>query len=58
LDVTYFHTDIDDKIMRVTVGVGNTTTYENSLGGEIEGLESVLSFDLGVPLKWSRSLFT
>jgi vitamin B12 transporter len=54
LDVTYFHTDIDDKIMRVTVG--NRTSYENSLGGEIEGLESMLSFDLGVPFNWNRSL--
>lgn len=54
LDVTYFHTDINDKIMRVTVG--NTTTYENSLGGEIEGLESVFSYDLGVPFNWNRSL--
>jgi vitamin B12 transporter len=54
LDVTYFHTDIDDKITRVTRGT--TTTYENSLGGEIEGLESTLSFDLGAPFNWNRSL--
>jgi vitamin B12 transporter len=54
LDFTYFHTDIDDKIMRVTEG--NVTTYENSLGGEVEGLESMFSFDLGVPLNWNRTL--
>ncbi|MGD8846653.1 MAG: TonB-dependent receptor, partial [Desulfobacteraceae bacterium] len=54
LDITYFDTDIDDKITRVTEGT--FTTYENSLGGEIEGLESMLSFDLGVPLHWNRSL--
>lgn len=54
LDVTYFHTDIDDKIMRVNEG--NVTTYENSLGGEAEGLESMFSFDLGAPLHWNRTL--
>lgn len=54
LDVTYFHTDIDDKIMRVTEG--NLTTYENSLGGEAEGLETMFSFDLGAPLHWNRTL--
>jgi vitamin B12 transporter len=54
LDVTYFHTDIDDKIMRVTEG--NVTTYENSLGGETEGLEAMFSFDLGAPFQWSRML--
>jgi vitamin B12 transporter len=54
LDVTYFHTDIDDKIMRVTEG--NVTTYENSLSGEAEGLETMLSFDLGAPLNWNRTL--
>jgi vitamin B12 transporter len=35
---------------------GTTKTYENSLGGEIEGLESTLSFDLGAPFNWNRSL--
>ncbi|NOY14516.1 MAG: TonB-dependent receptor, partial [Deltaproteobacteria bacterium] len=54
LDVTFFHTDVDDKIIRVTSGT--TTTYENSLGAEMEGLETSLSFDLGVPLGWDRSL--
>jgi vitamin B12 transporter len=54
LDVTYFHTDIDDKIMRVTEGY--TTTYENSLGGQAEGLESTLSLDFGALLNWNRSL--
>jgi vitamin B12 transporter len=54
LDFTYFHTDIDDKITRVTRGT--TTTYENSLGGEIQGLESTLSFDLGALADWNRTL--
>lgn len=53
LDLTYFHTDIDDKITTVTTG---TTTYQNSLAGEIEGLEYTLSFDIGAPLGWERSL--
>ncbi|MCF6291479.1 MAG: TonB-dependent receptor [Desulfobacterales bacterium] len=54
LDLTYFHTDVADKITRVTIG--NTTTYENSLGAEMAGLETELSFDLGTPLDWDRSL--
>lgn len=54
LDLTYFHTDIDDKITTVTTGT--TTTYQNSLAGEIEGLEYTLSFDIGATLGWERSL--
>ncbi len=54
-DLTYFHTDVNDKITRVVRGY--TTTYENSLGAEMEGLEANLSFDLGAPLNWERSLF-
>jgi vitamin B12 transporter len=54
LDVTYFHTDVDDKI--VSVQTGNYKTYENGLGAEIEGLETMISFDIGAPLGWDRSL--
>ncbi|WP_457573113.1 TonB-dependent receptor [Desulfolithobacter sp.] len=54
LDVTYFHTDVDDKITSVTIG--NTTTYENSLSAEMDGLETELSFDIGAPLGWDRSV--
>lgn len=54
LDITYFNTDVDDKISRITVG--NITTYENSLSAEIHGLETMLSFDVGAPLQWDRSL--
>ena len=54
LDLTYFYTTIDDRI--TTQQTDNVKTYINSLGGEIEGLESSLSFDLGVPLHWRRSL--
>jgi len=50
LDFTYFHTDVDDRISRVTNG--NTTTFENSLGAVMEGLEADLSFDIGAPLAW------
>ncbi len=54
VDFTYFHTDVDDKITRVTSG--STTSYENTLSAEMNGLESTLSFDLGVPLHWERTL--
>ncbi len=54
LDLTYFHTDVNDKISRVTSG--NVTTYENSLSAEMRGLETMFSFDLGAPLGWERSL--
>ena len=53
-DITYFHTNVDDKITRVTLG--NITTYENSLGAEMNGLETMFSFDIGAPLQWDRSL--
>jgi vitamin B12 transporter len=54
LDITYFHTNVDDKITSVTIG--NTTTYQNTLGSEMEGLETSLSFDIGAPINWDRSL--
>nr|WP_321467467.1 TonB-dependent receptor [uncultured Desulfobulbus sp.] len=54
LDLTYFDTTVDDRI--TTTQSGNLKTYINALGADIRGLESTLSFDLGVPLQWSRSL--
>ncbi len=54
LDLTYFHTNVDDKISKFTSGT--VTTYENSLDAKMEGLETMLSFDLGAPLNWDRSL--
>ncbi len=54
VDVTYFHTDIKDKITRETLGL--VTTYQNTLGAEIRGFEYIFSFDIGAPLKWDRSL--
>jgi outer membrane receptor protein involved in Fe transport len=53
-DLTYFHTDVDDKIITETTGL--TTTYKNSLGAEMHGLEYLVSYDIGVPLQWDRSL--
>lgn len=54
LDITYFDTTVDDRI--TTIQTGNVKTYTNALGADIQGLESTLSFDLGVPLHWNRSL--
>lgn len=53
-DLTFFHTHVDDRITRVRFG--NITTYENSLGAEKQGIETMLSFDIGAPLGWDRSL--
>ena len=54
LDFTYFHTTVDDRI--TTQQTGNVKTYVNSLGADIQGIESSISFDLGVPLDLGRSL--
>lgn len=54
LDITYFHTKVDDRITRVTEGL--LTTYANSLEAEIDGIETEASFDLGMLLGWNRSL--
>jgi len=53
-DITYFYTDINDRISRMTEGL--VTTYENSLGAETQGIEVEASFDLGQVLDWNRSL--
>ena len=54
LDVTYFHTDVDDKISTITIG--NVSTYENRLSAEMDGLETMLSFNIGAPLDWQRAV--
>lgn len=54
LDVTYFQTTVDDRIS--TIQTGNVKTYINSLGADIQGIETSLSFDFGVPLHWGRSV--
>ena len=43
MDLTYFHTDVDDKISTVTNGA--VSTFENSLSAEMGGLETMFSFD-------------
>ncbi|PIE68477.1 MAG: TonB-dependent receptor [Deltaproteobacteria bacterium] len=53
-DVTWFYTDVNDRISRVTKG--NVTTYENSLGAEIEGLEMELGWDVGTFMELGRSV--
>ncbi len=53
-DITYFHTDVKDKIIKETVGL--VGTYRNSLGAEMNGLEFMMDFDIGAPLNWDRSL--
>lgn len=55
MDVTYFHTDVDDKIITENTSA-TSITYRNSLGAEIHGLEYELSYDIGAPLDWDRSL--
>lgn len=55
MDVTYFSTDLDDKIITESTSL-TTKTYRNSLGAEIHGLEYELSYDIGAPLNWDRSL--
>ncbi|MBM9616136.1 TonB-dependent receptor [Desulfobulbus rhabdoformis] len=54
IDVTYFDTTVDDRI--TTLQVGNLKTYINALGADLRGMESTLSFDLGVPMQWKNSL--
>ncbi len=54
MDLTFFHTRVDDKITSVTSG--NITTYVNSLSAKMEGLETNFSYDIGAPLDWNRSL--
>jgi vitamin B12 transporter len=51
-DLTYFHTNVEDKITEVKRG--DITTFANSLNAEMEGLEALLSFDIGAPLNWDR----
>lgn len=54
MDVTYFYTKVDDRIS--TIQEGNVKTYVNSLDAEIQGLETMLSFDVGAVLGWEPSL--
>jgi len=53
-DVTYFHTNVDDKISRVKVS-DTETTYDNSDEAEMHGLEFELSVDAGQIMDWGRT---
>ena len=54
LDLTYFMTNVDDKISRDKKG--NTTTFVNSSEAEMGGLEFNMRWDAGKAFKWNRSL--
>ena len=53
-DITWFVTEVDDKITRVTHG--NTTTFANSSEAEIAGLEFKARWDLGKLLGLGRKV--
>ncbi|MEW6095104.1 MAG: TonB-dependent receptor [bacterium] len=46
IDITYFHTDIKDKIQSKQVSA-TETTFENIAKAEISGIEDTVSFDFG-----------
>lgn len=54
-DLTYFRTDIDDKIDKVKVG-NSLYTYENAEEAQIRGLEGELSVDIGAIADLDRSI--
>jgi len=54
-DITYFHTDVDDKISKVKAS-DTETTYDNSDEAEIHGLEFELSVDAGRIMNQDRTL--
>jgi vitamin B12 transporter len=55
VDLTYFHTDVDDKITEKAVSE-TEKTYANAYQAEMRGLEWTLSEDFGTLLDWGRSL--
>jgi outer membrane receptor protein involved in Fe transport len=55
MDLTYFHTDVKDKIVKDSVS-SNEFTYENIARAEIRGFENTLSFDLGRYLNLTRMI--
>ncbi len=54
-DLTYFMTDIDDKIEKVKTG-SSLYTYENALKARIRGLEGEFSFDIGTLVRLNYSV--
>lgn len=65
-DVTYFSTNVNDRITRVVTQVNqrlpnndllvSTATYQNALGSQIRGLEFELGYDLGALRQYAYSL--
>ena len=58
-DITYFHTDINNII--VTQKTASpfpviSNTFQNAMEAEIQGMEYMFSYDVGIPLKWDCSL--
>ncbi len=47
--LTYFHTDFDDKIETYTTS-GGDTSWKNTKGASIEGIEGQFSYDVGSSL--------
>jgi vitamin B12 transporter len=69
MDLTYFHTEVQDRIAARTVSrpalpleiidgdtVASRTTFVNADASHMRGVEMRASFDAGVPFKWNRSL--
>jgi vitamin B12 transporter len=50
--LTYFYTDFEDKITRVTLTSGDSS-WDNIGDATIAGFEMELSYDLGVPFQWA-----
>lgn len=53
--LTYFYTDFEDKISRVSLP-GGDSSWDNIGDATIAGFELELSYDLGVPLQWDFEL--
>ncbi len=53
-DVTYFVTNVNDKISRVTKG--NLTTFSNSSDAEMSGLEFKFHWNAGKAFNWHRKI--
>jgi vitamin B12 transporter len=69
MDLTYFHTEVQDRIAARTASrpdlplevidgdtVASRTTFVNADASHMRGIEMRASFDAGIPLEWKRSL--
>ena len=54
-DITYFWTDVEDKISKVKVS-DTESTYMNSDEARMRGLEFEVSFDIGELMNWERKV--